>query len=496
MKFSLTTQDILKLKTDCLVLPLVSNAPFSIITKKLDNYSTGLLSKIKDSGDINGSREYTTFFLEKSSTVNQRLLVINAGKTKKLSVDELRNLLDTIFAAIQTTNSKTATIILDEISVNGHDKNWLLEQTVIALSAAAYQFSDYKNNTKPLSLEEINLTTNKANQRKQQKVLQQALALVAGINFTKDLGNTPCNIATPNYLVKQAKSLAKQYNKLSVKILNEPDLERLKMNTLLAVGQGSKQSSHLVELHYKGTVANKAPIILVGKGVTFDTGGISLKPAANMKDLKYDMCGGATVFGVVRAIVEQGLPINVIGLIPTVENMPDGNSFKPGDVITSMSGQTVEIVNTDAEGRLILCDALTYAKKFKPKTVIDIATLTGAMMVALGPVNNGLFTTDDDLAKDLQQAAKSSTDKTWRMPLEIDYQKMMDSKIADMQNCGPRDAGSVTAACFLQRFVDNDQSWAHLDVAGTAHQRNNPIGATGRPVPLLVEYLRQQSKKH
>lgn len=496
MKFSLTTQDIFKLKTDCLVLPVVNNAPFSMITKKIDNYSAGLLSKIKNSGDIDGSCEYTALFLEKSSVANQRLLVINAGKTKKLSVDELKKLLNAIFAALKTTNSKTATIILDEISVNGHDKNWLLEQTVITLSAAAYQFNDYKSNVKSLSLEEINFITNKANQRKQQKILQQALSLVVGINFTKDLGNTPCNIATPSYLVKQAKNLAKQCKKLSVKVLNEPDLERLKMNTLLAVGQGSKQASHLIELHYKGSTTNKAPIVLVGKGVTFDTGGISLKPAANMKDLKYDMCGGATVFGVVRAIIEQDLPINVIGLIPTVENMPDGNSFKPGDVITSMSGQTVEIVNTDAEGRLILCDTLTYAKKFKPKTVIDIATLTGAMMVALGPINNGLFTTDDNLAKDLQQAAKNSTDKTWRMPLEIDYQKMMDSKIADMQNCGPRDAGSVTAACFLQRFVNAEQSWAHLDVAGTAHQRNNPIGATGRPVPLLVEYLRQQSKKY
>lgn len=385
MKFSLTTQDILKIKTDCLVLPLALSKPFSTIAKKLNNSASGSLTTIKNSGDIVEYGKYSTLFLEKSAAASQRLLVINAGKAKKLSIDEFKKLINTILSALKSTNSKAATIILEDISVNGHDKNWLLEQAVIALNAAAYQFDTYKTNANKLTLEEIYFTTNKANLRQKQKVLQQALALAAGVNFTKDLGNTPCNVATPSYLVKQAKNLAKQYKSLSVKILNEPELENLNMNTLLAVGQGSKQSSHLIELHYKGTTSKKSPIVLIGKGVTFDTGGISLKPAANMKDLKYDMCGGATIFGVLRAIVEQSLPINVIGLIPTVENMPGGNSFKPGDIIKSMSGQTVEIVNTDAEGRLILCDALTYAKKFAPKTIIDIATLTGAVMAQRSP---------------------------------------------------------------------------------------------------------------
>ena len=258
MKFSLTTQDILKIKSDCLVLPLIVNAPLSAVTKKLNSSSSGLLTRLNNSGDLDANCASTTLLLEGSSTASQRLLVINAGKTKKLSVDEFKKLLTTMFTAIKTTNIKIATIILDEISVNGHDKNWLLEQVVIILSAAAYQFNDYKSDAKQFSLEQINFTTHKANQRKYQKALQQALALVEGVNFTKNLGNTPCNIATPSYLVKQAKNLAKQYKNLSVKILNEPDLVRLQMNTLLAVGQGSEQSSHLIELHYKGTTVKKA----------------------------------------------------------------------------------------------------------------------------------------------------------------------------------------------------------------------------------------------
>ena len=433
MKFTLTTQTLTKIKTDCLVLPVTAAVPLTSNAKSINAEANNLIAVIKESGDLNGQLGQSILLPTPGELAAKRLLLVNAGTNKKLPIESFKQLLKGIFKAIKATNSTTCTIVLDELSVNGHDKNWLLQQAILVLGDAAYQFTDYKTNSTPLKLVEINFTTSKALQRKQQQTVKDAQALVAGINFTKNLGNTPCNIATPSYLVKQAKELAKNHDKLSIKVLNEPDLKCLNMNTILAVGQGSAQSSHLIELQYKGTNIKKAPIVLVGKGVTFDTGGISIKAATSMEDLKYDMCGAATVLGVIHAIAALRLPVNVIGLVPTVENMPGGNSFKPGDVIKSMSGQTVEIINTDAEGRLILCDALTYAKQFKPQTIIDMATLTGAMMVSLGSVNTGFFTHHDKLAKNIETAANNSADKAWRMPLDTAYQKGIDSKVADMK---------------------------------------------------------------
>jgi leucyl aminopeptidase len=317
--------------------------------------------------------------------------------------------------------------------------------------------------------------------------LQQGLAIAHGMNLAKDLGNLPPNICTPTYLAQQAMSLAKTY-KLKATILEEKDMEKLGMGSLLSVSRGSRQPAKLIALEYRGLAKMERPIVLVGKGVTFDTGGISLKPASEMDEMKYDMCGAASVLGTLSAIAQMKLPINVVGIIPTTENMPGGNATKPGDIVTSMSGQTIEILNTDAEGRLILCDALTYAERYQPEVVIDIATLTGACVIALGHVASGLLSNDDKLAHELMQASEQSVDRAWHLPLWDDYQEQLKSNFADIANIGGRAGGTITAACFLSRFTKKYR-WAHLDIAGTAWKSGKDKGATGRPVPLLTQFL-------
>ena len=325
-------------------------------------------------------------------------------------------------------------------------------------------------------------------------------ALAHGMSLARTLGNLPGNICTPTYLGEQAKALGKQFKSLSVKVLDRKQIEALKMGSFLSVARGSVEQPRFIVLHYKGKpVAAKrgakavaGPIVLVGKGITFDSGGISIKPAATMDEMKFDMCGAASVLGTLRAVAEIGLPGEIIGLIPTCENMPSGTANKPGDVVTSMSGQTIEILNTDAEGRLILCDALTYAERFKPAAVIDIATLTGACVVALGKVNTGLFASDDALAEALLAAGKQSMDTAWRLPLDDAYQEQLKSNFADMANIGGQPGGAVTAACFLARFA-KAYHWAHLDIAGTAWRGGSDKGSTGRPVPMLLQYLINQA---
>ena len=331
--------------------------------------------------------------------------------------------------------------------------------------------------------------------------LAEGGALAHGMSLARTLGNLPGNICTPTYLGEEAKALGKQFKSISVKVLERKQIEALKMGSFLSVARGSAEEPRFIVLHYKGKpvaakrgakTAATGPIVLVGKGITFDSGGISIKPAATMDEMKYDMCGAASVLGTLRAVAEIGLPGEIIGLIPTCENMPSGTANKPGDVVTSMSGQTIEILNTDAEGRLILCDALTYAERFKPAAVIDIATLTGACVVALGKVNTGLFATDDTLAEALLAAGKQSMDTAWRLPLDDAYQEQLKSNFADMANIGGQPGGAVTAACFLSRFA-KAYHWAHLDIAGTAWRGGGEKGSTGRPVPMLLQYLINQS---
>jgi leucyl aminopeptidase len=317
-----------------------------------------------------------------------------------------------------------------------------------------------------------------------------------GLDLSKTLGNLPPNICTPTYLANTAKQLAKEY-KLNVEVLDRKQLEALKMGSFLSVTQGSEQPPKFIVLKHMGGKAKDAPVVLVGKGITFDTGGISLKPGSGMDEMKYDMCGAGSVLGTFRAIAEMQLKLNVIGVIPTCENMPSGRATRPGDIVTSMSGQTIEILNTDAEGRLILCDALTYVERFKPAAVVDIATLTGACVTALGHHNTGLFTRHDQahdaLANELITAGKASNDTAWRMPIEDAYQEQLKSNFADIANIGGPPGGSITAACFLERFT-RKYTWAHLDIAGTAWKSGAAKGATGRPVPLLTTFLIERAK--
>ena len=315
----------------------------------------------------------------------------------------------------------------------------------------------------------------------------QGHAIATGMALAKDLGNLPGNICTPTHLAETAESLGKQH-KFDVEVLDRDDMEKLGMGSFLSVARGSHQPPKFIVMHYKGGKAKAKPVVLVGKGITFDTGGISLKPAAEMDEMKYDMCGAASVLGTFKAVAQMGLPINLVGLIPTTENMPGGGATKPGDVVTSMSGQTIEVLNTDAEGRLILCDALTYAERFKPECVIDVATLTGACVVALGKIPSGLLANDDELAAEILRRGTESGDRAWQLPLWDEYQELLKSNFADMGNIGGRYAGTITAACFLSRFT-KDYKWAHLDIAGTAWVSGDAKGATGRPVPLLSAFL-------
>ncbi|MHA3116718.1 leucyl aminopeptidase [Acinetobacter sp. ANC 4635] len=357
---------------------------------------------------------------------------------------------------------------------------------VMSLTQANYAFDEFKSKKNEFILEEVHFITEKSPLNAEQLQLLQAIN--AGQDLARDLGNRPGNICFPEYLAEQALALAAEYPELlKVTVLDEQQIADLGMHAFLAVSKGSARAGRVITLEYKAEL-EQAPIVLVGKGVTFDTGGISLKPGLGMDEMKFDMCGAASVLGTMRALCEAKLPIHVVGAVAAAENMPSDHATRPGDIVTTMSGQTVEILNTDAEGRLVLCDTLTYIQRFNPAVVIDIATLTGACVVALGKVLSGLFSPDDALAQELTQAGEQSFDRVWRMPVLDDYQELLDSPFADIANIGGPHGGAITAACFLQRFT-RDYRWAHLDVAGTAWLSGSNKGATGRPVPLLMQFI-------
>ena len=374
--------------------------------------------------------------------------------------------------------------LLDESSVN----KWVLAFTV-AVGEAIYQFDSYKKISTTQSLVRVNYYSSHAISES----LHKAEAMLYGMNLCKDLGNSPANICTPTYLATTAKKIATELG-VSAKIMSKEEIKQLGMNAFLAVAQGSTTDAQLIELSYQGAaVTNEKPIVLVGKGITFDSGGISLKPGAGMDEMKYDMCGAASVIGTFAAAVKLKLPINLVVIVPTCENMPAGNALKPGDIIKSMNGLSIEVLNTDAEGRLILCDALSYAERFQPAAVIDVATLTGACIIALGHVAQGVLGNNQNLIDQLMKAAQNINDKTWQLPLFEEYKEQLKSNFADLQNIGGRPAGTITAAAFLSYFTEN-YPWAHLDIAGTAWQSGSNKGATGRPVPLLLQYLIERSE--
>lgn len=417
---------------------------------------------------------------------NNHYFFINCGEQKNFDSKKLKTVIKKITNFLLEKKADTAVIKIPKI--DNLSENSQIEKIILQIEEESYQFLDLKTqNKKFYKLKSVMFNFEKASESS----IKNAVAIAEGIKLTRNLGNLPANICTPSHLAEVALNLDKEFGNIHTKILNEEQLQKKGMHALLAVAKGSEEYAKLIEINYKGTTDNIKPIVLVGKGITFDSGGISLKPPAGMEEMKYDMCGAASVLGTIKAIAEMQLPINVIGVLACAENMPGSNAVKPGDVVKSYSGQTIEITNTDAEGRLVLADALTYVEKFNPKFVIDIATLTGAVVIALGHNITGLMTNDDELAKSILKAAEVSEDNTWRLPIDEKISDLLNSTVADMLNSpSERIAGTIVAASFLARFT-NKYSWAHLDIAGTAWISGKNRTATGRPVPLLVELLRE-----
>jgi len=489
MDYSIESQPLDQLETDCVIVGVYKNQQLSPSAEVVDNEAHQLIHNLFERGDIKGKNSETLLISVVPDSSIQRVLLVGLGDKEKFNLKLYRKALVAAVKAIKSTQIKSVTCTLAEIQLDGCDYQWRCRQMIEIFDDALYQFTETKS-TKPTAivLSKLQITATEKNKTQATAGLTQGLAIANAVSLTKRLADLPGNICTPTYLAEQATKMANKFSSVSIEVLDEADLELLKMNSFLAVSRGSYQPAKLICLNYQGGNAHHKPIIFVGKGLTFDAGGISLKPGSGMDEMKYDMCGGASVIGVIQAAAQMKLPLNIIGLIPASENMPDANANKPGDILTSMSGKTIEVLNTDAEGRLILCDTLTYAEKFDPEIVIDLATLTGACLVALGRIPSGLLGNDDDLCNEIVAAGKTSCDSVWRLPLWEEYQDQLKSNFADMANIGGRDAGTITAACFLSRFTE-DYRWAHLDIAGTAWRTGGNKGATGRPVPLLCQYL-------
>ena len=488
MEFSIKQGSPEKLKCGCLVVGVFDGGKLSKAAQMIDKIAQHALSDLIARGDMDGKAATTLLLHKLPGVAAERVLLVGLGKAGELDNKTSLDILRATFCAVNTTPAKDATLYLTDEGV-GKDAVWILKQAVLTAAEQVFRSDSLKSKpAKAAALKSVTFAMLDKPTAALKNTLEQTAATTRGMALTKTLANLPGNICTPTYLAAQALALDKAHKNIKTTVLEEKDMQKLGMGSFLSVTRGSEQPAKLITLEYFGADKKQKPIVLVGKGITFDTGGISLKPGADMDEMKYDMCGAASVLGTLQAVAEMGLKLNVVGVIPTCENMPSGKATKPGDIVTSMSGQTIEILNTDAEGRLILCDALTYSKKFNPDTVIDIATLTGACVIALGHVASGMFSNDDKLAKELIAAGDQAHDRIWQLPLWDDYQPLLDSNFADMQNIGGRAGGTITAACFLARFT-KDYRWAHLDIAGTANLSGKNKGATGRPVPLLTQYL-------
>ncbi len=498
MEFKIKTGELAKQKTPCLVLGVFDKRKLAGPTEAIDEASGGRLTELLKKGDLDGETGQTLLLYALPGVAAERLLLVGCGKRKEFTRANYRKALAAAVDLLQRTHAGEALSTLHQSAPDGLSPYLAVRDTVTTAADRTYRYHRTKEDKQApkTPLRSLNLWVP---QKQDQEIAEQGrlhgAAIAGGTTLARELGNLPGNLCTPNYLADQAQDLAKHFPKLRVEILEEAQMEELGMGALLAVSRGSRQPAKLIVFKYQGTKAKQPPVVLVGKGLTFDAGGISIKPATEMDEMKYDMCGGAGVFGAVQAVCELELPLNLVGVVPASENLPDGDANKPGDVVKSMSGQTIEILNTDAEGRLILCDALTYSERFDPEVVIDLATLTGACVVALGKHASGLFSADDALARELEAAGERAWDRAWRMPLWEDYQSQLDSNFADMANVGGRDGGAITAACFLARYTKKYR-WAHLDIAGTAWLNGKEKGGTGRPVPLLVQFLLERSGVH
>jgi leucyl aminopeptidase len=491
MEFTIKSGSPEKQRSACVVVGVFDNRKLSLSAELIDRASNGYVSEIIRRGDMEGKLGATLLLHNVRGTLADRVLLVGLGKERDFRDKEFRQAIRAAVKLLNETGSYEAVIYLTEEKVKRREVAWRVEHAVAVAMDAVYRFDQMKSQPAEVRrpLRKLTLSVpQRSDLGAGEAAAARGLAIAHGIEFARDLGNLPGNVCTPTYLGERAQELGKEFADVKVTILERPELEQLGMGSFLSVTNGSEQPPRFIVFEYDQSQRKQRPVVLVGKGITFDTGGISLKPAADMDHMKYDMCGAASVFGVLRAVAELKAKVNLVGLVPACENMPSGRATKPGDIVKSMSGQTIEVLNTDAEGRLILADALTYAERYEPEAVVDIATLTGAMVIALGHVAAGLFSNSDALARALIGAGDDAYDRAWQMPLWDDYQEGLNSNFADFANIAGRAGGSITAACFLSRFAKK-YDWAHLDIAGVAWKEGKEKGSTGRPVPLLTTWL-------
>ena len=488
LQFSLSQQVPETSDAPCIVVGLFDERNLGGAAARIDDASGGALRRLLESNDVSGKIGVTQLLFALPNVAAPRVLVVGLGDAKKFDGARFARVNGEAARALRSLPIESAVSYLSELDVPGRDSAWKLRTAALASDAQVYKYTATFKPREKSKTPEFAAIAFATGADTDAAVLQHASAIANGVRFARELGNLPPNICTPAYIAGEAQRLAKEQPCVTCEVLEEADMRKLGMGALLGVAQGSANKPRLIVLQWRGADENEKPYALVGKGVTFDTGGISIKPSAGMEEMKFDMCGAAGVLGAFFTAVELKLKLNLVCVVPAVENMPGSNAQRPSDVVTTMSGQTVEVLNTDAEGRLILCDALTYVQKYKPQVIIDAATLTGACVVALGKHATGLMTQDDALADELLAAGNTALDRAWRLPLWDDYQSQLDTGYADIANIGGKYAGAITAGCFLARFTEGFR-WAHLDIAGTAWEEGRKGSATGRPVPLLVQYL-------
>jgi leucyl aminopeptidase len=491
MQFDVWSKGLPTLEVDALVLGVFDDGELADEARAADSASGGRLKAAAARGDISGRIGDALLLVDVPGLKAGRVVLAGLGARKDLNRKGWKRALDAAVLAVLRTRIASIAIALPRPGAKELDDYYLGRAVAEIVGARLYRINDLKTSKKPKAAALTSVLAGPvraAGAAAARRGLAHGAAIATAAKLQRDLGNLPPNVCTPSYLADQARAMAKKYASLKVQVLDESGIRKEKMGCFLAVTQGSLEPPRFIVLEHRGGKAGKAPVVLVGKGITFDTGGISLKDPGAMDEMKYDMSGSAAVLSCLNLAAELRLPINVVGLVASCENMPSGNAVKPGDIVTSASGQTVEILNTDAEGRLVLCDALNYARRFKPSAVVDIATLTGACVVALGAHHTGVMANDDALARELVEASVRADDRAWQLPVTEEYADQLRSNFADMANIGGREGGAITAAAFLGKFTKG-LSWAHLDIAGTAYVGGKAKGSTGRPVPMLGDFL-------
>jgi leucyl aminopeptidase len=496
MEFKAIVDGKIREAAGCAVVGVYENGELGAAGRRMDTQLGGLIVKMHRDGDFAGKLGDALMLHAPAGAAAARVLLIGLGSKANFGRKQYRKVLQTTAQSLAKSGANDAIVYLTMEEIPELDAAYRARIVAETFCVQAYKIPDLKTAAKPKPKALATVSVAMADARAVKAAtrgLAIGAALGGGIALARDLGNLPPNICTPTYMGNRAVQLSKEFPSIKTKVLDGAEIKALKMGAFLAVTQGSDQPPRLIVCEYRGGAKTLAPICLIGKGITFDTGGISLKDPPAMDEMKFDMSGGATVLGALRTVAELKLPINVVVIVAACENMPSGGAVKPSDIVTSMSGQTVEILNTDAEGRLVLCDAITYSRRYKPQTVIDVATLTGACIVALGSHVSGLMSNDDDLAEELSAAGVRADDRAWRLPVGEEYADQLKSNFADLANVGGREGGACTAASFLWKFA-KDLRWAHLDIAGTAWLGGSQKGSTGRPVPLLVDFLLSRSK--